>query len=103
MNSNFTINDAKKWILSFNSSSSSSSSSSLPFQAILLCFHWAGGNGQYFKLWSKYFSNYNIGVKAIMLPGRMGRSKESFITNISEISGLFSSQNIFSSSFLREF
>lgn len=92
MISNFNINDAKKWIIHFNNSNSNSNSSSLQsnYKVRLLCFHWVGGNGNYFKIWNKYFNNYQIDLYSVMLPGRMGRSKESNISNIYEIIGNYS-------------
>ena len=55
--------------------------------ARLICFHWAGGNGQAFRPWSKVLHSNGIDVRAMMLPGRLSRSSEKFITNIQEITG----------------
>lgn len=85
-----TLTDAQKWILSFPSSAASGgvscSSAEKQYQARLICFHWAGGNGQIFRTWNKYLSN-RIHVTAMGLPGRLSRSSERIPTDIHEIVG----------------
>lgn len=82
MSNQLTVQEANKWLISFNKNPSKTS-----YKATLICFHWAGGNGQAFRSWSKYFENYNIDLRAMMLPGRMGRAKEPLISDIHEITG----------------
>ena len=57
-------------------------------RARLICFHWAGGNGlAFFKPWARDLAAFGIEVRSIMLPSRMGRSKEAFVTDVRAIVG----------------
>jgi hypothetical protein len=83
-----SLADAQKWIVNFPTSRTAQPSVNMsPYRARLLCFHWAGGNAQTFRPWSKFLQSDHIHVAAVMLPGRMSRGAEKIPTNIHEIAG----------------
>lgn len=91
------LSEAKKWILTFPpvaSTTEAANSSSNKYDARLMCFHWAGGNGQIFRTWNKYLSS-RIHITAMNLPGRLSRSQEKILTNIHEIVGMASFFHLF--------
>lgn len=57
-------------------------------EARLYCFHWAGSNANAFKIWGTHFEQANIELRAIMLPGRLTRSREAPLLTVQQIVGI---------------